>query len=307
MGTLVCNGTTLLRRANSLVRTPIYKTLVLEPDDRAYYAIAGDYYNGWPNGGFKSPGYTEGANVWCADQLNNAFFNGYGNQIWRRVEGIGALNPRNIYYSGRYSTHNPTPDYSEAYEQIAAYHFTLPQQYRNSRILGLRWMVEHTGEIICYMSAYAKSPNNFFTQDWAAHNFQEVKDQDWDNPTQEQRVGLFQSLNNNIYQMHNQCQDTVVVQSGLKNGSPTGWEMIWTDRTTDGCIPLCSTPYYKTYELNGAMTSAFDINKGGWLISIPYHEAGDVKRPSFVSKHMFYWLCSSFRTYTLGVDLLVVE
>lgn len=304
MATLVGNGSKLYRRANSLVRTPIYDTITLLPDDRAWYAIAGDYYNDWPNGGFRYPGYTYNANAYACYDLLDAFFDGYGTQIWRHVDS-GGLDPRNIYYAGRYSTHNPTPDYSECYEQICAYHFTLPKELRDSEIVGVRWKVQHSGEIICYRSAYAKSKNNFFTQDWAEHGFTEVRDQGWDSPYWMQGVGLFQRLNDNLAQMYNQTTDDVNLETGLKSGSPNGWEMIWTARTTDGCIPLCSIPYYRTYQLSETIKNAFDINKGGWIVSIPHHERISNDEPLYISEEMFYWLCSSFKTEALEVDVLV--
>lgn len=51
MGTLVCNGSTLYRRTNMLVRTPI--TLTLMPAEMAVYQVAGTYTStSFPNTGF---------------------------------------------------------------------------------------------------------------------------------------------------------------------------------------------------------------------------------------------------------------
>lgn len=107
--------------------------------------------------------------------------------------------------------------------------------------------------------------------------------------------------------MYTQCQSTVVLDASQRSGSPTGYEAVWVGRN-DGMIPIASVPYNRTYALNGTMTSAFNANKGGWIVAIPYHERGATVRPAFTAdNHLFYWLCSSFRTLELGVDIKVVD
>lgn len=55
MNHLVANGTHLYKKNSHLVRTPY--TYTLNPDERAYYAMAGEYTsNGWPNRGWIMPG-----------------------------------------------------------------------------------------------------------------------------------------------------------------------------------------------------------------------------------------------------------
>lgn len=51
MNHLIANGTHLYKKNSHLVRTPF--TFTLNPDERAYYAVAGAYdTNSWPKNGF---------------------------------------------------------------------------------------------------------------------------------------------------------------------------------------------------------------------------------------------------------------
>lgn len=196
MGTLVCNGINLLRRANSLVRTPIYTTVTIQPDDMAYYSIAGAYNNGWPAGGFRETPTDYGNDI-ANKKLVDAFFDGFGAQMWRHAEG--GLPPPNIFYSGRYSTYSAPYDFSESYEQFAAYHFTLPEKYKDSEVLGVRWTVQHRSTIICNLAPYSQQSNNFFVLDYPSKgsSWSFIQNSGWDVSEWEHNVGLFANLNNN--------------------------------------------------------------------------------------------------------------
>lgn len=109
MGTLVCNGRNLYRRDGFLVRTPIYKTLTLQPDEVAYYMIAGAYQGGWPQHGFLNDPTSYGATT-CEEQVASAFLNRTNtSQIWRQASTTATNLPNNLWYGGSFSCWGPVP------------------------------------------------------------------------------------------------------------------------------------------------------------------------------------------------------
>jgi len=98
---LIGNGTHLYKKSSHLVRTPM--TVTLKPDDRAYYAVAGEYTStGWPNRGWIMAGSVQN-NIQVGRDLFNAYYNPpSANQRWRKV--TTSHDPETCWYQGAYST-----------------------------------------------------------------------------------------------------------------------------------------------------------------------------------------------------------
>lgn len=314
MASLVCNGRTLYRRDGYLVRSPIYKTLTIEPDEVAYYMIAGAYdSSGFPLRGFVNTPTSYGVTQ-CANNVATAFINRSSNsQIWRQMSGSGAMYPNNLFYCGTYSCHDPIPWQSECFEMFAAYHFTLPIAYKDAVIGQVKWNVQHKGQIACYMNARDKSAKNFHTINYRTKgsNFSWIAGTDWDTRYWDIKVGAYSRLDDVIKNMYNSAQDVVSMDVGLDNGNANEWEQVWTSATNNGgAIPIC-TPYERTYTLSDTITSFFQSNKSFWIVGIPNHISGNDPKPSFINQgvqdNFFYWLACTWRTKNVTVNLKVKD
>ena len=187
------------KKSSHLVRTPI--TITLQPDEMAFYSVAGVYTSSnWPNGGFLASGSMNSIKT-AGESMRNAYLNPSGKQIWRQV--TSSHQPENMFYQGAWATSVGTGnERGEAYMQLGGYHFTLPQGLAALTCTGMRLKVVHGGEVCCYQSAQSQNTKNYYGVNYPQTAASAFRGMGWDQPYWEQRVGMFESLNNRPAQMY---------------------------------------------------------------------------------------------------------
>jgi len=161
MGRLVCNGNTLYRRSSMLVRTPI--TLTLQPVEMAYYSVAGTYgSNNYPDTGFIAENTLANVKQMGYEMLRQYASPTDPRQIWRQVNT--SHQPETVWYQGAFATSAKTiaQTYTkcEAYGQLGAYKFQLPQGLRGLQVTDAIVKWTNGGAVIAYQSAGNKSSQN---------------------------------------------------------------------------------------------------------------------------------------------------
>ena len=308
MGILICNGSTLYRRSSSLVRTPI--SISLAPDSMAFYAVANMYVRQFPHGGFVASASM--ASVSSAGQsMRNAFLNHTSTEdkpmMWRGVDTNHA--PENIFHQGNWAPALASNnELGEAYMQLGGYHFTIPQGLASLGVMGASLQITHGGEICCYQSAQTGKSQNFFGINYPSNFRSSFAGTGWDQSSWTQKVGIWETLNDNAAQMMNSAQAEIELSTGEAIGSPRGgYVRIWSQAesgsaTPDGCIPVTTTPYVRTYALPDSFVTFLNQKQHGWIVTIP--QVG-TSAPAFSpnSSMAYYWLCESHWGYKLLLTL----
>ena len=315
---LVGNGSHLYRRSSHLVRTPIVKTLSLSPDEMAYYAVAGSYNSAIPTAGFIPDGenWSYIAPVGKLMRRNYACLVGTthpGPQIWRQVTTSHL--PEYIFYQGAWSTAagNARP---EAFMQIPAYHFTIPQKYSNFTVSSATLSLIHGGTILQKMMT--RNSGQYFAANAPTRLLS--SDSDW-RRSWGIGLGLYPSLSTDPCYMHNDVIDTVALDSHLTTGTLNRggtynarkiWENTFVSYT-DGYIPVTDTPWTQSIALSANFNAALTTGMGGWIV--PTHDVAvtsgdtdtDLDYPYFNpgSSNPGYWLCVSFWGFSLSVTLSI--
>lgn len=90
---------------------------------------------------------------------------------------------------------------------FAAYHFTIPPEYKDATIGSIKWTTISKGQIVCFMNALDKSTNNFHAVDYASKgsDWAWMRNSGWDSPLWSHKVGAFSTLDNNIVNHYNQA------------------------------------------------------------------------------------------------------
>lgn len=311
MGILIGNGTRLYRRNRLLVRTPL--TVTLGPDEMAWYSVADIYKNAWPYGGFVASGSRASINS-AGATMRDRFISHYSPSqkpmIWRKVQN--AHKPENIFYQGAWAPSvGSANEVGEAYMQLGAYHFVIPPGLAGLSVTGARLQITHGGEICCYQSAQKGSSKNFFGINYGSKgsDFTDAfAGTGWAASTWEQHVGIWEELDDTARNMMRNAQTTIALSSGEAVGSPTAYARIWisdTGTTIDGCIPVTTTPYVRTYALPTTFVDFLNQKGHGWIATIPQVNSSNPDRPAFLptTKMAFYWLCESHWGYRLELDM----
>lgn len=305
MGILIGNGTRLYRRNRLLVRTPL--TVTLGPDEMAWYSVAGIYKNEMPYGGWVAQATMNSISE-AGKSMRSAFRNHTSTaekpMIWRKVNTGHA--PENVFYQGAWAPSiGQQNERGEAYMQLGAYHFVLPPGLAGLSVTGARLQITHGGEICCYQSAQNGSNRNFFGINYPSNFSAAFSGKGWDEPTFEQKVGIWEELDDDAYGMYGSAQTTLQLSTGEAVGSATAYARIWiadTGTTIDGCIPVTTTPYVRTYSLPLSFATFLNQKGHGWIVTIP--KVNDTA-PGFspTSTMAFYWLCESHWGYRLELDM----
>ena len=354
---LVGNGTHLYRREvlipgesgviseNHLVRTPI--KVSLSPDAISFYSVAGSYIDGEPAGGvFVTPAQISGyrdASIqasWAMRRLylhNSAL--GISTPVWR--DGTSAHNLKNlfVFYDGGYHTSYRGGEQAykpEAYMQIPAYHFTVPEKYSSLSVTGVGLSVTHYGTLFRCGSAGASG--GIEPSDGAGHWLEGtyyVKDapdvlipsnSDWREDNWKMNVGLYQSLDDNMNNMIANAAETADFATGVTGSGYLPyqlWQGYGTSLIADGQIPV-GGPRGQVVQLGGSMAGKFNEThgsgssktRGGWLVAMPNAKASTQpsdnilgNRPCYFAHRTdpwrdemyYYWLCCVFAIS--GIDL----
>lgn len=301
MAALISNGSELYRHEGMLLRSPI--AVELHPVEMAYYAIAEEYNNLGPYGGYWASSSTSSVD-YAAERMRDDYRSPGRYQMWRQV--TTQHEPENIFYQGRWATSmNYDQGRGEAYMQLAGYRFELPVSSMN--IVGAQLKVIHGGTIIAYQNPEytSASKNNFYAADWSSPSSRYRNWRDclqgtmWEGPTWTHKVGIFSGLGNYPTSMYEGAQDTIDLNTGLMiGGTPTGNVRIWTSGSF-GYIPTASWPYSQLYRLSDAFIRDLKRGGGGWVVALPFVNADE---PNYSEDNLYYWLCESHWGYRLVIE-----
>ena len=308
MAHLVCNTANprhLYKRDGHLVRTPI--KIRLQPDEKKIYQI-GDQRTadqlGYLHSGFRIT-YTD---EYYVKQAGSLLVNQMINGTPRWFDASGPHKPEFVWYQGAYATSTryiyQGEQMSEAYAQLAGYHFTVPQNLQG-RYDSVQVNFVNMGAVWAYGQSKGQNPNNTNIKNalygWTTG--------DWYVP--------FHFLNTptcNYHQTYinsNFPYDSVNVSQYGSTGDFKGYHDLWeisNEQATDGCLPTLTNPVTQSYNLGTTTLAGFKSNSGGWILpSIhPQYNSADDYKPSSGwggdgSNH--YWACLSL--WDITVDLVI--
>ena len=301
------NGGNILRWNNHILRTPFLMKIL--PDQKKVYQI-GDRRtvgsDGYLHGGFRRGGTSRSDVINVGYQLINYMIN--GEPLW--LDASGPHDPEFVWYQGAYCTSN---DYissgknqSEAYAQLAGFHFTLP-----SSIIGQVRFVsvcfENMGSVWAYGPAVDR---NYYNK-----NINQA-DYGWGDGF---NVPFF-VLNTptcNYHQLYINANfpcDNVDISPYGTQGQFQGVRNLWDHSNaanTDGRIPTLTNPVIQSYDLGTETFSMFVNNGGGWIVPSIIPEMWSSSDyipncgwpPSGVQINDNYWACASLRDIYIYVGL----
>ena len=304
MGILVGNGTNLYRRTSNagarLVRTPI--SINLNPDQMAVYQVPGTWKQSgnvwWPDGGFIDTNTISNIQAVGFNCLN-AFISHSDQRIgWGPVTG-GHL-PETVWYQGAYATSAQTLQGAlnscEAYLQLGAYHFSIPESLHNLNITNITVKFVNGGGIQCYQSPAAHSSSNTWLQgygDWGQYFMPFVVTTD---------LGHYQSLASTAY-------DAQIDILSSRATQPRGARDLWDfgSSTRDGGIPTMQTPVQQSYNMGGTSLSVFNQNKGSWVVPFINANINTMSDygPSYWNPNNGFW--ASFSIWDLKLTVTIDE
>ena len=305
MNHLVSNGTHLLRRSSHLVRTPIGVPLAC--DEMAVYQVADNYTNGWPSGGF-----IDQATYWTVQttgrKMLDAYVNHYstrGNIIWRKV--TTSHQPEFAWYQGAYATSAQTKALAavscEAYMQLCAYHFTLPQTLADAIAAGLAAISGARASFVL---------GGEFRIDGPVYNPASRKRATWTDGTDfgyyiaaGTSLGHYADLANlPADDVSAACESALDAQTNWTSGYRDLWGFGNSER--DGAIPAFSSPPTVSYTLGADTLAVLARNGGCWLIPVVYPiiNGNTDYRPYFwPSSATHEWSCVSLWDIALSVEI----
>ena len=304
MGILVGNGVNLYRRtANNnsrLVRTPI--SVNLNPDQMAVYQVPGTWKKvgsvWWPDGGFIDSNTVENIKAVGFNCLN-AYVSHSDNRIgWGFVTSNHL--PETVWYQGAYATSASTLSGSlnscEAYIQLSAYHFTLPESLHSLNITETTVKFVNGSGIQCYQSPAIHSSSNTWLQgfgNWGQYFMSFVV-----TPS----LGHYQYLYNEPYDAQ---IDILSPRSSNPRGSRDLWDFGSSNR--DGGIPTMQTPVQQSYNMGSNTISVINSNKGCWIvpfIDVEMRSTTDYA-PIYWNSNNGFWGC--FSIWDLRITVTVDE
>ena len=308
MNHLVSNGAHLLRRSSHLVRTPIRVTVPLVCDEMAAYQVADVYSNGWPAGGFID--YATYSNVQYAGYRMLCAYRDHsdpnGRVIWRIV--TTSHNPEFVWYQGAYATSaaslNAAAMSVEAYLQLCAYHFTVPQNYVDMLAAGKATLAAARGSFAL---------GGEFLIDGPVYNPASRRRMAWDGgePTFGHCVALAQTLGHcsDLASAPNDNVSAEVAAALDAQGDYTrGYRDLWGfgNSNRDGAIPAFQSPPTVAWSLGPATLAALAANGGGWLVPNPFTpqiQSQTSYRPYFWPGAGHEWACVSLWDIALSVEI----
>ncbi len=316
----------LYKWGGHLLRQPliITKPITLNPVERAYYAVAGQYRNGFPVGGVC------GVNGITVGKLMRKYYMGSttvqrpGDQIWRQV--TTSHDPELIFYQGNWATSARFDGASvgathEAFLQLAGYRFEIPQEYRSSIIVGATLSVIHGGTILQHEDPYSHKCDLDEPTCFAANASQGLLPGIGFREKWHLHIGVFGRLNDEpgswVKDFQQEADFNTIGFQGVVNDPPRSSRQIWyydSLYSHSGYIPVSTAPWVEQVNLNAAAVQAIISNNGGWIVIAP-----DVGYSSFDDRdtsedYPFYtpgsnygsfWLCTSIWGY--GLKLLIQE
>lgn len=294
MNRLVSNGVHLLKRAGHLVRTPI--RIKLNPDARAYYSVSGSYNsNNWPGSGFIAQSTYD--NCWSVgyDCLRAYISPNNPLQIWRSV--TTSHDPETCWYQGAFATSETSIERTfmscEAYIQLGAYHFTIPEGLRGLNLTGATVSFTNGGGIECYQSAGLRSSHNRALK--GRFNF----------TTNFLPFYAVTSLKQPRSVMAAPYDAAVDIYAD--GGGFVGLRDLWgfTGTSRDGAIPTLTSPATKTFRMSESTLSVMRAGNGAWIVPADpaYVNSARNYGPYYVNSYNGYWACESVWGLKMEVEL----
>lgn len=291
------------RTQNLLLRTPIITTL--NPDQRKVYQIGDPNKRAWD--GYSTGGFTGGTtdsyvvnNV--GYQLINEALN--GTPLW--LDASGSHDPEMVWYQGAYSTCAPYISsgklQSEAYAQLAGFHFTVPNGLKDA-ITYAEVQFLNMGATFAYGPATDQSARN---KNIKNGDYGWEGEEDWHthfhfNTTQTCNYHQVRIMNEWPYQ-------TFGLSHVGGNGDFRGIRKLWENGMTasiDGYIPTLTNPVVEKIRLD---TSNFNMLKNAghlWVVPMFHPE---LQGMTYIPRSGWggdgknnYWACASLRDVKLRV------
>ena len=298
MGRLVSNGTTLYRRSQRLVRTPIYFDLT--PDRMAVYQVPGAWRKSgnvwWPDGGFIDANTISNIKAVGFNCLNAYIYHNDSRIGWGYVNGNHK--PETVWYQGAYATGATSLQGAltscEAYIQLSAYHFTLPSSLNELQLTSVTVKYLNGGGIQCYQSPAGRSASNTWLQGFG----------DWGQFFMPfcvlSNLGHYSTINSAPY-------DSQIDILGTRYSQPTGARDLWDygSSTRDGGIPTMISPIQQSYTMGTSTISIFNSNRSCWIIPfIPANLYSSTDyTPLYWNSNNGFWGCFSIWDLNIRVGL----
>jgi len=332
---LVSNGAHLYKKDGHLVREPInmpVDVVPLTPDGRSYYSVAGFYYNGTiPCAGVIGNDIVTVGKLMRKYYLGSTSVERPGNQFWRQV--TSAHDPEFVWYQGSFNISENSitpPGKCEAYMQLAAYHFTIPSEYRGRNIVGAALSVIHGGTVFQHKDPYSHycplqlerpGDENYGQKTCFSTDLRSVDypGNSFDNPWN-MNIAVLSQLNDEPCTIDWQMQadfNTHLKQGHVNDENCASKRQLWYTEglvnTKSGYIPVTTSPWVQSIPLNAACISAIRSNNGGWVVVAPnvgYSNFDD--RDTFAMDYPFFypnsrdnnsWLCCSMWGYGLSLSI----
>lgn len=305
---LVSNGTHLYKVGTGasahLMRTPL--TFTLSPDAMSFYAVAKAYTtSGWPARGFIDAATSANVKGVGSDCISQLVTPSDSRQMWRAV--TTSHHPETVWYQGAYATSAPTASGAvtscEAYAQLAAYHFTIPD-LAGLAVTAAEIGYMNGGAIYCGGSAQSGAPANMPLISWSG----------WSG-TFKMPIVPTASLDTfaNLAAVASSRGTVVDVGTETKNAYDGGYAVndcrqLWAQTVSygDGYIPMLHNYPAQSVAASSGTLTYLTSNRSVWLV--PLIDAGWQSSTSY--KPFFWsssagtiWGCASMWDLTLKVTL----
>lgn len=281
-----------LKRSSHLVRTPI--KITLQPDERAFYAVAQSYSSSWPSAGFIAANTHAGVESVGSLCVGNYIAPANSKQIWRKV--TTTHDPELVWYQGSYATSAATLSAAltsgESYIQLCGYHFAVPAGLADLDVTAVKVKFTSGGGVQTYQSAAARSSYNTVLK--GVYDFNT-----WTIPfAVTQELVKYADLKGKPY---DNALD-ILADGGAAVGTRDLWGFGSADR--DGGIATLTTPVEKSYSMGAATLADFNANKGAWIV--PYTHATSQPfsyTPYYIPDNSGWWGCISLWGLSVEISL----
>ena len=298
MARLIAHSTSkhYLKRSSHLVKTPI--KITLQPDERAFYSVAGSYSNQWPAAGFIGQNTQTGVKNVGSSCVGSYLIPTQSNQIWRKV--TTSHDPEMVWYQGAYATSAGTLAAAltsgEAYIQLCGYHFSVPAGLADLDVTGIKVSFTSGGGVQIYQSAAGHSTNNSALKgkyDFSTWNVPFTVTPNLVKPS-------------DLMQLPYDTGPDILADAGGFVGTRDLWGFGSSNR--DGGIATLTTPVTKSFNMGSSTVAAFNANKGGWIV--PYVYASNSQGinifgyyPYYIPNNPGWWGCVSLWGLSIEISL----
>ena len=279
------------------------------PDQKKIYQIGDPVTtgsDGYLHGGFRYSGTSRTSVRTVGYKLLQRMVD--GEPLW--LDASGPHDPEFVWYQGAYCTSNnyisSGKNQSEAYAQLAGFHFTLPQSVIG-RVKSVTVCFQNMGCVWAYGPAIDGNANN--------KNIRQA-DYGWSGGWM-QPFFVMNTPTCNYHQLYinnNFPYDEIDISQYGGQGSFRGARNLWEINNSgqhDGYIPTLTNPVIQSYDLGVDTFNMFVGNNGGWIVPSIFPEIWSSDSylpncgwpPSGVQIDNNYWACVSLRDIHIYVGI----